>query len=176
MLKSRRLTLKPLDETDTENIVIWRNKKEIIDNLFSIGGITKEGHLKWYEKYLNSKERLEFVIIKNEDNNKIGTIGLSNIDNINQKAEYGIILGELDEWGKGYAKEASECIIEYGFNQLDLQKIYLKVFNDNLTAINLYKKLGFLEEGILRRDVLKEGEFKDVMMMSILKGEWIHDA
>ena len=53
-----------------------------------------------------------------------------------------------------------------------MNKIYLHVFKANIKALRLYNKLGFIEEGILRRHIFKNGDFKDVVVMSILRGEW----
>ena len=172
MLESNRIILKPLDELDSMEIVRWRNTKYVLDNVFSDQGPTVEEHRKWFEKYSSSVDRVEFVIIVKEINRKIGTIGLSSIDPKDQNAEYGILIGEVDMIGKGYAKEASELLIEYGFNQLNLQRIYLNVFEDNANAINLYNKLHFTVEGILRKSKNKKGIFKNVVVMSILKEEW----
>ncbi|MHB1392786.1 MAG: GNAT family N-acetyltransferase [Clostridia bacterium] len=172
MLETNRLRLELLDEIDELDIIRWRNDKEIIDNLFSFRGVTLSEHRKWFERYLKSDDRIEFIIHKKDDGKKLGTISLSSIDYKNQKAEYGILIGEKSEWGKSYAKEASFAILEYGFKELNLEKIYLKVFIDNTNAINLYKNLGFTNEGILRKDVFKNGIFKDVLTMSILRDEW----
>lgn len=172
MLETERLLLKLIDEEDAKDIVKWRNQIEVINNLFSYKGITLSEHKNWFEGYLKDNSRIEFVIFVKEDNKKIGTIGLSNIDYKNQKAEYGILIGENAEWGKGYAEEASFAIINYGFKELNLNKIYLHVFKANIKALRLYNKLGFIEEGILRRHIFKNGDFKDVVVMSILRGEW----
>ena len=171
MLKTERLILRPINKSDGPDIVRWRNQKEITDHLFSSPGLTLPQHNVWYKKYLKEKTRTEFMIIKKEDNKKIGTIGLNKIDRKNQKAEYGILIGEKDEQGQGYAKEATLAILNYGFKKLNLHKIYLEVFCDNMNAIRLYKKMGFIEEGLFRKDVVKNGEFKDVMRMAILKEE-----
>lgn len=169
MLETERLVLKLMDGEDEQEIVKWRNRKEIIDNLFTNKGITLSQHRNWFESYIKTNSRIEFVITKKEDNKKIGTIGLSSIDCKNQKAEYGILIGEKDERGKGYAKEASFGIVKYGFEELNLQKIYLKAFSDNINAINLYIKLGFKQEGVLKREIFKNGKFKDVIIMAIFK-------
>lgn len=172
MLETSRLYLKFLDQEDENSIVIWRNRKEIIQNLFSYKGVTIDEHRNWYQNYLKNNTRIEFVLVKKEDRKKIGTIGLSDIDFKNQKAEYGILIGEKCEQGKGYAKEATIEIIRYGFEELNLQKIYLKVFINNQVAIKMYDNLGFVKEGTLRREVFKNGKFNDVLIMSILIDEW----
>lgn len=172
MLETERLYLKLLNEKDELDIVEWRNQRRIIDNLFSYKGPTLQEHRRWYEEYTRSDKRVEFIIVKKVDNKKIGSIGLSNIDYKNQKAEYGIIIGAQDETGKGYAKEATVAIIDYGFYELNLQKIFLKVFEDNKEAVNLYKKSCFVQEGILRNEIFKNGKYKNVLVMSILRDEW----
>lgn len=169
MIKTERLYLKLLSEEDEGHIVKWRNKKEVIDNFFSHKGITLEEHKNWYQSYLKNDSRIEFIIIKKDDDKKIGTIGLSNIDYRNQKCEYGILIGEEEEQRKGYGKEASIAIIDYAFQELNLHKIYLKVFSDNEFALKVYDSLGFKKEGLLKKDIFKNGEFKDVVIMGILR-------
>lgn len=170
MIETSRLFLKLLSEEDEEYIIKWRNKKEIIDSFFSYKGVTLQEHRNWYQNYLKNDSRIEFIIIKKDNNEKIGTIGLSSIDFKNQKAEYGILIGEEQHQGKGYAKEASNAIIQYAFEELNLHRIYLKVFLDNLSAIEMYTGIGFEIEGVLRKDIFKNNIFKDVLVMSILRG------
>ncbi|QSQ10397.1 Spermidine N(1)-acetyltransferase [Koleobacter methoxysyntrophicus] len=172
MLQSERLKLRVLEEQDGSMIVVWRNQKEVIDQLFSYVGITAKQHFNWYEKYINDDTRLEFIIEIKDKKKPIGTIGLNNIDFKNQKAELGIMIGELTEQGKGYGEEAVRSLLQYAFDELNLQKIYLKTFCDNEPAVRLYKKVGFHQEGILRKEIFKNGKFKDVIIMSILKDEW----
>jgi len=173
MLETERLLLRLLDQQDETNIISWRNRKDIIDSLFSYKGVTITEHRLWFDKYSRDDSRIEFVVSKKEDNQMIGTIGLNSIDHKNQKAEYGILIGETQERGKGFAQEASIAIINYAFSELNLHKLKLSVFVDNAFAINLYKRLGFNEEGILRKEIYKRATFKDVMVMALLKEEWV---
>lgn len=175
MLETDRLCLKLLDERDENDIVRWRNRKDIIDSLFSYKGVTITEHRQWFDKYSRDDSRIEFVISKKEDSLKIGTIGLSSIDHRNQKAEYGILIGEAQERGKGFAYEASIAIVNYAFSELNLHKLKLNVFLDNPSAINLYKRLGFKEEGVLHQEIYKNSGFKDVMVMGLLKEEWVEN-
>lgn len=176
MLETDRLVLKLLDEQDEYDIIKWRNQKDVIDRMFSFKGVTLSEHRNWFADYVKDDSRIEFIIIKKEDKKKIGTIGLSCIDYRNQKAEYGILIGEKQERGRGYAREASIAIISYGIAELNLHKIGLSVFSDNIDAINLYRRLGFKEEGILRQEKYKDGSFKDVMIMAILREDWIKNV
>ena len=172
MLESERLILRPLAEEDEFDIVNWRNQDYIISNMFSVKGPTIEEHRKWYENYLLSEDRVEYIITKKTDGKKLGTIGLSGIDRGSLKAEYGIILGDRNEWGKGYAKEASILLLNYAFLELGLKRIFLKVLAANTNAVKLYDSIGFIKEGLLRKDILKNDTFMDVIIMSILEEEW----
>ncbi|MBP2662832.1 MAG: pseudaminic acid biosynthesis N-acetyl transferase [Firmicutes bacterium] len=174
MLETHRLMLRLLTEQDEHEVVAWRNQSDIINNLFSYKGLTINEHRQWYTNYLKDDTRIEFVITVKESEQKIGTIGLSSIDYRNQIAEYGVLLGTKQERGKGYAQEASVAILEYAFSELNLYKIKLKVFTDNMDAVKMYQKLGFVKEGTLRREVYKNGTFKDVTLMAILKDEWVN--
>ncbi len=162
----------PLDENHDKYIVKWRNDPEISACLFNDGEISLKSHRKWFETYAKSISRKEFVIYISLEDIPIGTVGLSSIDNINRKAEYGILIGERQYAGKGYAKEASMLVMEYAFKLLNLNKVYLRVFEDNKRAVEMYKILGFSIDGISRQDIFKNGIFKNVIEMSILKEEW----
>ncbi len=170
MLETERLVLRLMEVEDEDVIVSWRNKKEIIDGFFSHKGPTLTEHREWYQRYLKGGSRLEFVIRIKESGKRIGTIGLNNLDFLNQKAEYGILIGEDEAKGKGYGEEASIALLKYAFEELNLHRIYLRVFTVNSAAIRLYEKLGFEKEGILRQDAFKNGRYQDVLMMAIMRG------
>ncbi len=76
------------------------------------------------------------------------------------------MIGEAEARGRGYAHVASKLILNYGFRELGLQKISLRVFADNERAIHLYERVGFVREGCLRREFLKESAFRDVILMA----------
>ncbi len=168
-----RVKLRPITTNDTAKMVIWRNNPLILKTVFNSRPINQTEHLAWFNSLINNPKRLEFIIEIVESGEAIGRIGFDNIDHFNQKAEYSISIGETTAWGKGYGSEASHLILEYGFNQLNLNKIYLKVFADNQPAVKLYEKMGFIVEGVLKKDVFKDGEFRDVLFMSIFREDYI---
>lgn len=167
IIYTERLILKPLYLEATSYIVKWRNDPAIQNHLFASDIVTEVGHIKWYNRYLKDKSRYEWVIVHKEDTIPIGTIGLSQLNQIYGTAEYGILLGENKYYHKGYAKEASLALIDYGFNQLNLKTIVLNVFSDNITAIALYETLGFKVIRTLKESALKNGIYKDVIYMEL---------
>jgi RimJ/RimL family protein N-acetyltransferase len=96
---------------------------------------------------------------------------LKNINMIFRHAEFAILIDAAQK-GKGYGKEACYKTLEFGFRNLGLNKIYLKVRTDNSSAIRIYETCGFKVEGTIREDVYKQGKFADQFYMGILFSEF----
>lgn len=166
------IRIRPITEKDTDLIVKWRNEFFVRKNFIYQEDFTKEGHLKWYHEQILTKKVYQFIISNTVENKDIGSIYLRDIDLLNQKAEYGIFIGESDYLGKGVGTEAGRQLLNFAFNTLGLNKVYLRVFSFNKQAITSYKKIGFKVDGVFRDDVFINGTFQDIVFMSILKGEY----
>jgi len=169
MIIGKRIFLREVEEADLDSIVKWRNDPEILRKLFSYLPLCKVKQRKWYEKYLDDDTQQIFIIEVKEQKTPIGTIGLTNIDYKNQRAELAIMIGEKDHWGRGLGEEALNLLVKFAFNEMNLRKIKALVFSDNDKAIKLYEECGFKEEGILREEIFKKGKFKDVVVMSLFR-------
>ena len=123
---------------------------------------------KWFDEKDNDK-RIDCTIIY--DGVAVGVIGLLAIDRVNSKAEYYITVGETSFKKKGIATKATKAIVKYGFNELDLHKIYLNVDADNEAAIRLYEKTGFIREGLFVDDLYnsRESRFIDRARYAIVR-------
>jgi UDP-4-amino-4,6-dideoxy-N-acetyl-beta-L-altrosamine N-acetyltransferase len=170
MMEGRRVKLRPLSELDTDDVVRWRSAPEILAQMFADEPPTRARHLEWLAGIQARGDRREFVIVESAIDRAIGTVGLG-IDGKNQRAEFGILIGEPDARGKGYAHEAGDLILRHAFDDLKLHRVYLQVFAGNRAAIKLYEALGFSREGTLRQHVLKRGVFQDVLIMAIVQSD-----
>lgn len=170
MMQGKRVKLRPLSALDTDDIVRWRSMPEILAQMFADEPPTRARHLGWLASIQARGDRQEFVIVESAIDRAIGTVGLG-IDGKNHRAEFGILIGEPDARGKGYAHEAGDLILRYAFDDLKLHRVYLQVFADNRVAIQLYEALGFCREGTLRQHVLKRGVFQDVLIMAIVQSD-----
>ncbi|MAC41832.1 MAG: hypothetical protein CMJ05_08595 [Pelagibacterales bacterium] len=142
-LKSKRLLFEPIGMKHlSEDYVDWMNDLEVIKYMDSGGDYSLE-KLKNFLLEQERKKILFWAIIVKETNKHIGNIKIDPIDHENNSAEYGIMIGDKREWGKGYAQEASEMIINYCLNKLNINQITLGVKDSNLKAIKLYEELGF---------------------------------
>lgn len=170
-LTGTKITLRALTEEHTPWIVKWRKNPEVCRNLYSQTEITTDSHLRYFNAQVVTGRCVQFVIYTNADMQPVGSVFLKNIDTQSHKAEYGIFIGEDIARRRGYGSEAARLIVDYGFHTLDLNRIYLSVLNDNLSAIASYEKAGFLKEGLLRQDFCRNGQFHDVVLMAVLSGE-----
>lgn len=168
------VSIRPLELKDTDNIVKWRNTPSVKKNLYSQDELKPEQHISYYERVVKAGKCAQFIISVDEDGGSedIGTVFIKNLDHQSHNGEYGIFIGEESARGKGYAKAATEQILKYGFDVLDLHRIYLTVMSDNYPAIAAYEKSGFFREGVMRDEYLRSDGYVDVIMMAILKDEW----
>jgi [ribosomal protein S5]-alanine N-acetyltransferase len=167
-LESQRLIYKPLSSAYcNDTYVNWLNDDEVNKYLEIFEPYTKE-QLKSFLEGVDKNDQLLFWAIHLKESGKhIGNIKIDPINRYHGYGEYGIMMGDKSEWGKGYAAEASNRIIEYCFKEERLRKINLGVVESNAAAVNLYKKIGFQLEGLYKKHGLYNGEYCNLLRMAI---------
>ena len=166
-LESERLFYKPVDMLyATDRYVSWLNDTDVNKYL----EVKKENTIEELREYIQDtlQKKVFFWAIHLKENGK--HIGNIKIDPINKKhgtGEYGIMMGDKDEWGKGFAKEASNAIIDFCFNRMNLRKMTLGVVEDNVPAVKLYEKIGFITEGNYKKHALYGGVYSNILRMAI---------
>ncbi|HBW13303.1 MAG TPA: UDP-4-amino-4,6-dideoxy-N-acetyl-beta-L-altrosamine N-acetyltransferase [Proteiniclasticum sp.] len=172
-MREKNIRLRPISLNDTNNIVKWRNTDSVKQNLFTRDDITHEDHIKWFNNYVMKGLCSQFIIEIIEPSMDIGTVFIKNIDKKNDKGEFGIFIGEEEARGKGFGKTATKLILDHAFTELNLNRVYLSVFVDNLSGIKSYANAGFEQEGVLRQDYKYGNKYYDVLLMSILRHKWM---
>ncbi|GAH98179.1 unnamed protein product, partial [marine sediment metagenome] len=99
----------------------------------------------------------------------IGSIGFNHINWVSRNANIFLTIGEPEYWGKGIAGEASRLMINYGFTELNLHKIFAGVFTPNTRSLRAAEKLGFEKEGVLKEEMYVDGEYHDVHKFALFK-------
>jgi RimJ/RimL family protein N-acetyltransferase len=84
----------------------------------------------------------------------------------------GIFIGDKRYWNKGYGTEVMRLLLRHGFSTLNLNRVFLRVFETNPRAIRSYEKAGFVFEGRMRQAEFIDGKYCDVILMSVLRSEW----
>jgi len=175
MIFGKRVRLRALNQEDLPLFVEWLNDPEVVRGLTHYQPFSLEDEKDWYEgmRKMPQEERPLMVDVRIDTKWKpIGDLGLFGIDWRIRSAEFGIVIGEKAYWDQGYGTEAMELILKHGFETLNLNRIYLRVYEDNLRAIRVYKKTGFKQEGNLRQAHFQDGSYMDVILMSILRSDW----
>lgn len=170
-LNGDRVLLRGVEAQDLDLLAEWRNAPENWQHFFNPRPVCRAGQAAWLEGVIKDPSRLFLVIVERASSTLIGSIGLDHIDSFNQSAEMGnVLIGNPQFRGAGLAREATELLLDLAFSRLNLRRIYLYVFAGNPAALRLYRSLGFEQEGLLKEACFSEGEFRDVLLMSLLKG------
>ena len=164
-----KIRLRAIKEKDIWLLHKWINDPEIIKYTNSYRPIDEIEQNEWFNSIYKNKQQHVFGIELIESERLIGTCGLYDIDFISHKAELRLKIGDKQEWGKGYGKAASKLLVDFGFRDINLHRIWLKVFGDNKAAIKIYKDAGFIMEGEMKDDMFIQGQYKDVVIMGLIK-------
>jgi RimJ/RimL family protein N-acetyltransferase len=168
---SQVVSLVRMDDSHLANTGRWlRDSSNLREQVDCLRAPTEEGNRAyWHSKWQDSR-REDYAIVTTADNSHIGNCGLCDIDQLRQKAQLWIYLGEV--FGQGAGTIAVTQLLNRGFGSLNLERIYLRVVASNQRALRFYQKLGFVEEGRFRRDTLVDGEPVDAICMAMLKSEY----
>lgn len=164
--------LRKIEEKDLETRVKWMNNPFVYSTMhYDIPVLLKNTKL-WFEKNKNAESRIDLVFEEGDEIVAMG--GLTGKNDNTLKAELYIFVSP-DHQRKGYGTQAVKLLCQYGFEKFGLQKIYLYTDSDNLAAKHLYEKVGFMQEGYLRREAWHAGKIVDRYYFGMLKNEFKFD-
>lgn len=156
------VSLRPLRIEDAAISYLWRNNPEIWKYTGNKPDkeITLQTETEWLSRVLLSKDEKRFAICVGENEEYVGNVQLTDIDQ--SSAQFHIFIGNPKFHNKGIGTEATSQIIKYAFNTLKIKKVWLKVNSNNFAAINSYKKCGFVEmsndNGTILMMILNDGK------------------
>ncbi len=152
----------------------WRNDPTVTRTAIYSGPRSREEQERVIREAMHKPDDYSFTIeaIDLPAPVQIGGCGLHHLDWRGRNAEFGIAIGEKAYWGKGYGTAASQLMLEFGFGELNLHRVYLYVYSFNAPAIHIYEKVGYKYEATLRDELYREGQYHDSLLMGILKSEW----
>ncbi len=172
-LTGEKVYLRAISMDDaTSEYLGWINDEETTKGLVTGTFPSNMDDLKSYlSQVSNDAKTVMFAICLNETHRHVGNIKLDNFDWISRTAELGVLLGAKDTWGKGIGTESCRLLLHYAFDQLNLRKVSLTVYENNPGALHLYEKIGFHTEGRLRKHIFADGAYLDKLWMGIFKDE-----
>ncbi len=155
------------------NYVRWLNDEEVCkQNSYHIFPYTKENAEEYIRNSFKTKDELLLAIITKKGDVHIGNIGLVSIDYINRTSDWGIIIGEKEYWGKGYAKEASYLLLKHAFTTLNLHRIHSGTTSEQIGGQKLMEAMGMIKEGVRRQHLFKNGKYLDIFVYGVLRNEF----
>lgn len=173
MIDLQEVVLRPLEETDAEDLYSFRNDWEVIRHLGGFSaGYSRASMGEWVARHSNRTDEILWAIATSENQRCIGHVGLYKIDYRVRKAEFALVIGDRTWWARGLGTKVTKAVVEWGFSELNLHKITLKVLADNLRALHVYEKLGFQREGVLHDDQFREGRYLDLVLMAQFEKKW----
>ncbi len=175
MLMGEKVVLRGLELHDAKELHKYVNDWEVRQYLgmfYPFSEIEEEEFVKnSWERRKNGTDFI-FGICEKESGQLIGTIGLHKVDWKNRNAELGIAIWKKEYWGRGYGTDAIKTLLKYAFHELNLHRVYLRVYDFNKRALRCYEKAGFKKEGVMREAFWRNGEWHDTILMSILQNEF----
>lgn len=169
----KNVYLKGMEKGDLPNLVKWINDSEMTHYLF-MGD--RPAHLELlaeqWEKDIRNPNEIVFAVVEKKKDKMIGWGGLYSINWISRSAEYRVFIGNKNCRDKGIGTEVNRIIIKYGFEKLNLNKVWLGVNTSHKAAVRSYEKAGFVKEGVLRQEIFRNNQYYDAVRMSILRNEY----
>ncbi len=172
-LSGERVILRPLTPEDAPSVVSWMNDDEVTYFMFTGQRPITVGQLSEEIRQQTAHPAHTIFLVEDRATRKpIGYAGLYDTHPTARKAEFRILLGAKDFWNKGYGTEVTELLTYYGFDRLNLNKVWLGVTEDNVAAVRAYEKAGFKAEGRLRQELYRNSRYYDAVRMSVLRDEY----
>ena len=170
--------LRPAERDDLPMFVGWFNDYAMSRTLGIRSPMSLAMEEQWFERAVADQEktRYHFVACLLADDRAIGTIGLFELDLNNGSAGLGLSIGAAADRGRGHGTDMLRALLGFAFGHLRLERVWLDVYDFNPDARRVYQRVGFLDEGVSRHAIFREGAYRDLHRMAILRDEWAAQA
>jgi UDP-4-amino-4,6-dideoxy-N-acetyl-beta-L-altrosamine N-acetyltransferase len=163
--------LREVQPGDREMIREWRNLPKVSNYMLTDHVIGEEEHAAWFARMLKDSSCKYWIIVC--DGEDVGLANIYNISRENLRCYWGFYVVGANARGKGAGVYAEYQVLRYVFDELKLEKLCCETLATNRAVVEMHRRFfGFVEEGILRRHVMKKGILCDVVCQAILKEEW----
>ncbi len=175
VLVTDRLVLREINRSDVDEVYEIFSSIEVAEFSSHYPVKSKEQVLRgidrWKAEYVN-KEQIRWGIALKDSDILIGTCCLGDFDEDARRCEIGYHLS-YNYWSKGYMTEALKAMVTYGFEKGDINRVEAFVTPGNFASVLVLKKLGFVEEGLLRQRDFFKGQFQDGIVLGMLKSDYM---
>ncbi len=166
-MSAGKVYLRPITAADTSKIVVWRNKDFVRGNFIYQKLFTAEGHMEWLRKQVEPGHVAQFIICVENGQRRGDGCSPGGIKTSTETGDR-----EEDALGCGYGVQAAKLMLQYGFETLHLESIFLRVLEDNAGARKSYEKAGFQRIENRRENVQLEQGVRYVLFMEVKRSTW----
>lgn len=172
-LETERLRIREFQQSDYEAVYEYSSDPEVVQYM-PFGPNTPQQAQDFLDRVISNQKmenRIDFemAVTLKENNMLIGGCRVNKVDDI--KAHIGYIFNK-NYWGKGYATETAKALVDFGFNELDVHRVYATCEPDNIASKRVLEKVGMVLEGRLREDMMIHGRYSDSLILGVLRHEW----
>ncbi len=168
MLQNGNIRLRVMDESDVTHIQEWHNDYNTT-RYTTLTSFVPRNYMEeksWYERKINDPTSRVFMIDLMNEDLTVGFIAFSHLDYRNQKAQLSIVIGNVDLRGKGVATQALHLLEELLKNEFNIRKVSVQILSFNQSSLSLFRRNGYVEEGVFREEIYRDGRFYNLHILS----------
>lgn len=170
LLSNDTITLRALEPTDLEVLYRWENDTALWIVSDTHAPYSRQALWRYLEEYtgdIYSQRQLRLMITLNENNVPVGTVDFINFDPLNNRAELGLFITH-EMRGKGLGRQALELVTSYACEHLGLRQLYVYIALDNTVCLDLFKRFGYREVGVLESWIKRGTRYHDVALLQMV--------
>lgn len=170
MLAGDHVILRAFEREDAERCYRWMNDPNIVRTLKSRYPMALTNEVEWLDRAMRPgvNER-HFAVERKDDRIHIGNASIHDIDWVSRTGWFGLFIGEPTAWNRGFGKDAIQTLVRFAFDEMNLVKLRINVFDYNERAKHVLESHGFIQEGRLRRDFYRDGTYHDLVILSVFR-------
>jgi RimJ/RimL family protein N-acetyltransferase len=170
MIAGEHVILRAFEREDAERCYRWMNDPNIVRALKSRYPIAFQNEIEWLDRaiHANASER-HFAIERKDDRTHIGNASIHDIEWVSRVASFGLFIGEPTAWNRGFGSDAIRTLVRFAFDEMNLRKLRIDVFDYNDRAKHVLETHGFVQEGRLRAEFYRDGTYHDIVILSVFR-------
>jgi RimJ/RimL family protein N-acetyltransferase len=170
MIAGEHVILRAFEREDAERCYRWMNDPSIVRTLKTRYPIAFQNEIEWLDRAMHSvSTERHFAIERKDDRTHIGNASIHDIDWVCRTGMFGLFIGEPSAWNRGFGGDAVRTLVRFAFDEMNLQKLRIHVFEYNERAKHVLETQSFVQEGRLRREFYREGSYHDILVYSTFR-------
>ena len=167
MIAGEHVILRAFERDDVERCYRWMNDPNIVRTLKTRYPIAFQNEAQWLDRAMNpDPNERHFAIERRDDRTHVGNASIHDIDWVSRIGSFGLFIGEPAAWNRGFGSDAIQTLVRFAFDEMNLVKLRINVFDYNERAKHVLLGHGFVEEGKLMREFYREGAYHDIVILS----------